>query len=406
MSNVDLTRLHWYQPLLAGLFAAAFMAGVARGAEPGPLEGALASVKHLHSFEGPEGEKPTSALVYGSDGKLHGVTGFGGEGGAGTAFRMLPNGKLTVLHQFTKKLGPLRPWGLIQGADGDYYGASGGGGEFHNAGTVYRMTAQGDVTVLHSFNYELPEGAYPYAPLLQASDGNLYGTTGSGGGKGEGSVFKVSPDGTGFAVLHRFTRARGDVAVPGLGPLTQGDDGYIYGTAQIGGAHDAGAIYRVSLAGDFEVFHSFRQGTHLGWGASTGLVRAADGHLYGQTGAGGRHDHGTFYRVDTNGVFTVLHRFRPTEGGRVQHLVLARDGNFYGAAGSDGRFGKGYVYRLSPQGEFTRLHSFGTPGTLEGYAPVGGLVEGADGDFYGMTQQGGTHALGTVYRLRLKQGAD
>ncbi|WP_374568099.1 choice-of-anchor tandem repeat GloVer-containing protein [Ideonella sp.] len=397
--------IHWRHRLAPLALCAALClpgAAAAAAAEPDP-EAALASVKFVHSFEGPEGAEPTSALVFGGDGKIHGVTGFGGDAdGGGTGFRMLPNGQLTVLHLFNKKRSARRPWGLIQGADGQYYGASGGGGEFHDSGTVYRMTPQGAVTVLHSFDYSAPEGAYPYAPLLQASDGSLYGTTCCASGKWEGGLFKVSTDGAAFKVVHQFSRTRGNVYVPDMMSLLQASDGNIYGVTQKGGAHDAGAIYRVAPDDTFEVFHSFRTDDHRGWGPATGLIEAPDGYLYGATYGGGAHGLGTFFRMGFDGRMTVLHAFHDQESNPVPNLLLARDGNFYGVTLYGGRYGKGSVFRLTPDGAFTQLFSFGEPDTTEGAWPTAGLVEAEDGVFYGTTRQGGEFGRGTIYRLRLK----
>ena len=402
MSHLNLSS-GWQRGLTSlALCTALCLPGAAVASEAAADQAAPASVKFIHSFEGPEGEQPSSALVYGSDGKLHGVTGFGGNAGGGTAYKMQPNGELTVLHFFHKKPGPLRPWGLIQGADGQYYGASGGGGEFHNSGTAYRMTPQGAVTVLHSFNYDGPEGAYPYAPLLQASEGSLYGTTCCAKGKLEGGVFKVSADGSAFKVVHQFSTAHGNVRSPEFFSLLEASDGNIYGVTLRGGTHDSGAVYRLGPDDSFEVFHSFRTDDNRGWGAASGLLEAPDGFLYGATSAGGAHGQGTFFRMGFDGQITVLHAFSEKEGHPTANLLLARDGHFYGATTFGGQYKKGSAFRLTADGVLTPLFAFGNPATADGAWPEAGLVEAEDGVFYGTTRQGGEHGRGTVYRLRLK----
>lgn len=389
----------------AGWLAAAAFATLSQSAlavsDAAPEVAPRASFEVLHSFDGSDGALPTSSLVLGSDGNIHGVAGFGGAEDQGTSFRMTPRGRFTLVRDFVRNRGVLRPWGLIQGSDGDYHGVSSGGGAFHD-GTAYRMSSRGEVTLLHSFAYQALEGAFPISTLLEASDGYFYGTTGSAKGTSQGAIFKVSPNGA-FEVLHVFRDRRDNGVGPGQMRLTQASDGHLYGVTAGGGRFGHGTAYRLTLDGTFSVLHSFDAADKGGFAPCSALVQAADGHLHGLTSGGGAHGGGTFFRLDTQGHFEVLHHFAQpvTYSGVNGDLLLARDGNFYGVARISGKAEMGSVFRLTPEGVYTRLHSFG-PDPAKGRSPSAGLIEVGDGDFYGTTAQGGAFDKGTLFRLRLK----
>src|ERR1035441_6066134 len=180
---------------------------------------------NLHSFVGypTDGAEPTGGLVQGSDGNFYGTTyaggTYGGYLGGGTVFRISPSGSVTNLHSF---VGPptdgIAPYaGLVQGSDGNFYGTTyeGGanGGGTNVGGTVFRISPSGTYTNLHSFTGTNGDGVFPYAPLVQGSDGNFYGTTDGGGTSGSGTVFRISPSGT-YTNLHSFTGTNGDGVFP------------------------------------------------------------------------------------------------------------------------------------------------------------------------------------------------
>ena len=148
----------------------------------------------LYSFNGPDGGNPSAALVQGADGNFYGTTQYGGTYGEGTVFRMTTNGTLTTLLSFHYSNGAYPHAGLVQGADGNFYGTTASGGTYGD-GTVFRMTTNGTLTTLASFNYSV-NGGSPYAGLLQGTDGNFYGTTEDGGTYGDGTVFRMTTNGT------------------------------------------------------------------------------------------------------------------------------------------------------------------------------------------------------------------
>lgn len=292
----------------------------------------------------------------------------------------------------------------MQAADGQYYGAAYSGGDL-KGGTAYRMSPQGKVTLLHTFDTQAPEGSAPAAPFLEASDGAFYGTTTVGANGGCGSLFRLTPEGE-FSVLHQFTLASDNACGAGRLALLQAKDGHLYGTTERGGAFNGGTIYRWTSGGTWELLYSFQEAGLPGWSPHSGLVQAVDGALYGTTFDGGESSNGTFYRfdVDTRTV-SVIKAFDkgPTDPRQpMGELLLARDGYFCGTTVYGGDHDLGAVYRVTTTGALTMVFSFPAISKKLGYMPFAGLVEGRDGEFFGTTQNGGQFELGTIYRLKLK----
>jgi len=281
-----------------------------------------------------------SALVQGTDGNFYGTVSLGGAFGGGYVFRVTPAGAFTVLHEFPFSFDTIvdasMPVGLIQGADGNFYGTTSAGGvagcpsapycsSFGN-GTVFRMSPAGTVTVLHKFDGG-SEGAEPRSGLIQATDGNFYGTTSAGGARA-GTVFRITPAGN-LTALYAFPPNGNGIAVY-PGSLVRGADGNIYGTTANGGPASTGTIFRLTLQGNVTVLHRFE----TAWDGSypLGLVQASDGRLYGTTSGGGIASRGTTFVMDVAGTTTTLHRFTGSSEGAYPQasLVQAGDGNFYG----------------------------------------------------------------------------
>jgi uncharacterized repeat protein (TIGR03803 family) len=354
----------------------------------------------LHSFNGGDGLSPDAALVQASDGNFYGTTAFGGTHFRGTAFKIDVTGNLTTLHSFSgfPSDGAIPLAGLVQGSDGNFYGTTSSGGMFFQ-GTVFRMTPAGAVTVLHPFNGFLGEGAIPTAGLVQGSDGNFYGTTAWGGTHFRGTAFKIDTTGN-LTTLHSFSGSPSDGANPAAA-LVQGTDGNFYGTTASGGAHFFGTVFQITPAGTLTVLHSFSGYPSEGAAPSGGLVQGTDGNFYGTTASGGAHFKGTVFNIDTAGNLTTLHSFSgsPSEGtAPVAGLVQASDGNFYGTTASGGAHFQGTVFRIDTAGNLTTLHSFSGPPS-EGTVPFAGVVQGTDGNFYGTTAAGGEHGVGTVFKI-------
>jgi uncharacterized repeat protein (TIGR03803 family) len=156
------------------------------------------TVTTLHTFGGPDGAQPLVGLVQATNGNFYGTTYMGGSEGKGEIFKITPSGALTTLHSFCSQSGCTdgeNPFAaLIQGVDGNLYGTTFGGGSAKGFGTVFRITPSGTLTTLHSFCTQsgCPDGQFPQTGLVQATNGNLYGTTISGGAYGDGTIFKIT----------------------------------------------------------------------------------------------------------------------------------------------------------------------------------------------------------------------
>ena len=264
--------------------------------------------------------------------------------GGGIVFKVSTSGTLVTLHSFTGPDGDSISPGLIQGNDGNFYGTTTGGGT-DNWGTVFKITPGGTLTTLHSFAG--PDGSGPYGGLVQGSDGNFYGTTGQGGnpvckaGYGCGTVFKITPNGV-LTLLHSFT---GPDGIRPLGGLVQATDGNFYGTTTGGGAHndcsnqDCGTIFRITPSGTLTTLYNFAGPDGAEPHAS--LLQATDGNLYGTTDSGGQGNAGTAFRFTTSGTLTTLYRFcslTDCADGSVPDgaLLQGTSGPFYGTTSTGG----------------------------------------------------------------------
>jgi uncharacterized repeat protein (TIGR03803 family) len=363
----------------------------------------------LVKFDRANGANPLDGLVQGTDGNFYGTTLWGGADRIGTAFKVSPAGALTTLNSFTAN--PRA--GLVLATDGNFYGTTSRGGGANVDGEVFRITPQGTLTTVYDFcsQTNCTDGSVPSAGLVQATDGNFYGTTAYGGSGctdgGCGTIFKVTPSGA-LTTLHSFDDTDGNVPTAGLLQATNGD---LYGTTYSGGALGRGTVFRITLAGTFTTLHTF----HGLDGASpyAGLVQDSVGNLYGTTYYGGANEcenHsacGTVFKISPEGTLTTLYSFcartNCTDGNfPLGGVVQATDGNFYGTTYQGGSSnacnrGCGTIFRLTPEGALTTLHSFDGN---DGDYPYGGLLQATNGTFYGTSSgDGKVYSQGTVYSL-------
>jgi uncharacterized repeat protein (TIGR03803 family) len=292
-----------------------------------------------------DGENPGGALALGIDGNFYGTTFNGGAHSLGTIFKLTPEGSLTVLHSFEGTDGSQPAAGLALASDGNFYGTTVYGGPDGSCpcGTVFKITTAGTLTMLHSFNYS--DGYDSSAPLIQASDGNLYGTTVSGGssdacsdGEGCGTVFKITTAGT-FTSLHSFDFTDG--AEP-YAPLVQATNGALYGNTFAGGDVNihgcyggCGTIFKISPGGVFATTVKFDDG--IGGGLDSGLIQANNGALYGGNPLGGAGDQGEIFELTLPATISTVYTFSAGNGGGGSTAVLqATNGEFYGTYGAPG----------------------------------------------------------------------
>jgi uncharacterized repeat protein (TIGR03803 family) len=304
----------------------------------GPLP--AQTVTTLFSFDGHDGVQPATGLVQGTDGNLYGTT-------QETIFKITPSGTLTTLS------GGESMGALILATDGNFYGTS------YSLNSVFKITPSGTLTTLYSFgSLPAPSGIFPAAALVQAADGNFYGTTVYGGANscifggtdyGCGTIFKITPSGT-LTTLYSFCSKSGctDGETPGSA-LVQASNGNLYGTTPNGGANGDGTVFEITTAGTLTTLHSFcsKSGCADGEFPEAALLQATDGNLYGTTVAGGANGGGTIFKITPSGTLTTF--FSSTDGPR--SLVQASDGNFYGTAGDT-------LFKITPSGTPTTLFSF------------------------------------------------
>ena len=366
------------------------------------LPSAAQTLTTLLSFNGTDGANSAVGLIRATDGNLYGTTSEGGANSDGTVFRISPSGVLTTLYSFCSKSacsdGANPVAALVQATDGNLYGTTG-------TGTVFKITLSGTLTTLGGTG-----GQSPLAALIQGKDGNFYGTTSHGGGNTRctprsgyhvscGTVFKITPSGA-VTTLAGFNQASGFAP---SSPLIQATDGNFYGTTPEGGANypGFGTVFKVTPSGTLTVLHSFDGAD--GEKSFAALVQGTDGNFYGTTSFGGGNANygGTVFKITPSGTLTTLHSFGSGDGsGASAGLIQATDGNFYGTTSGFGVSNLGTVFKITPSGTLTTLHTFdGTDGIL----PYSTLVEGKNGDLYGTTKYGASTACsegcGTVFSL-------
>jgi len=362
--------------------------------------------KVLHNFtNGADGGQPQGGLVSDGQGNLYGTTTGGGTVLWGVVFKMDGAGNEMVLHNFAPKPDGGSPLGRLLLSGGSLYGTTFAGGS-NNRGTIFRLDADGKVKVLHSF--KKAEGVQPASNVIMDAKGILYGTTSYLGPFNYGTVFKLLPSGK-LGILHNFHGGKdGGTTYAGL---VRDADGNLYGTTTFD-RRGEGLVFKLDKSGNETVLHTFgADGLTLPDGAypASGLTPDGNGNLYGTTAKAGAFLHGTVFKIDPSGTLTVLYSFQgDADGGSpIGDLLLGSDGTLYGTTYGyieiDTRnTNYGTVFKLTPDGTETVLHSF--TGGADGGHPTGSLA--LDGKhLYGTTtgfQVSATEInYGNVYRITL-----
>jgi uncharacterized repeat protein (TIGR03803 family) len=366
----------------------------------------------LHRF-GPspqDGINGWGKLAVGSDGALYGCARNGGLSNAGAIFRIETSGSnYTVLHHFTAGAGGATPLGgIIEGSDGKLYGTTSVGGT-NNAGIIFRMSKDGSAfTVLRHF-LSTGDCRNPQSELLEASDGSLYGTAYSGGGFARGGVFRINKDGSGYAIVSGLNFGGTEAPSQPIGGLIEGPDGFLYGTSELGGATTNGTIFKLSKDGTSRLVLKSLGIVAGGVEQPNGtLVLGDDGELYGTAAFGGGNNFGGIFRIATNGTnFAVIKSFAGTEAREPRAgLLKTSDGALIGTSriGGEGEAGALFQHRVDRNADefsYSSLISFGGAGN--GARPRGPVVDGKNGFCYGTTFGGGTNDQGTIFRYWLGQ---
>jgi len=341
-------------------------------------------------------EEPSSGLVQAADGALYGITIAARADAVGTIYRLL-GGRLTALHTLTPAEGSFSGTSLVFGDDKNLYGTTGPPPGTPSGGTLFQMNPSGAFSIVHRFSATTPAGS-----LLQATDGNFYGTM-LGLGL-ESAVFRIARSGE-VSVLRVFA-----LAIEGApNSLIQAPDGYLYGTtATGGGGFSAGTIFGMSLAGDFALLYTFQNGrTDEGIGP-VGVMQARDGSLWGATSGGGgpavafltnRSPNpymGSVFKLAPDRRVTTLHRFNGVDGATPLHpLIEGADGYLYGTTSGGGPFTFGTIFRISPEGKLSTVQEMTEPGA---FLP---LNRGRDGNIYGV-RTGAMQRQSMIFRLSVK----
>ena len=343
-----------------------------------------------------DGSFPGAALAEGGDGNFYGTTQVGGTLGRGTIFKITPSGTETVLYNFgTNPDDGAGPSVLVLGSDGNFYGTTNGGGS-QESGVFFQVTPSGTETVLYAFGADPNDGQIGTG-IVEGSDGNFYGSTSAGGSEGFGTVFSITPLGE-ETVLYSFGASAHDGKSP-VG-LAKGSDGNFYEPTGGGGSRGLGAVCRITPLGAETVLYGFDAASDDGYVSFVPVVQGSDGNFYGTTSFGGTAAGGTAFKITPSGMETVLYSFGadPNDGTRPNGLVPGSDGNFYGSTARGGSHGKGTVFKVTPLGAETVLYNFGANAD-DAIGAAGALVEGSDGNFYGVTLSGGSQGKGTVFKV-------
>jgi uncharacterized repeat protein (TIGR03803 family) len=352
-----------------------------------------------------DGAGSVSGLIGDSSGNLYGTTTQGGNptcgNGCGVVFKLAPNGTETALHAFDGRDGQYADSSLIMDASGNLFGttATGGGAGSCNmgCGVAFEIAPNGTETVLHAFSGG-NDGGYPSGALIADKKGNLYGLTQNGGANGVGALFKIASNGT-ETVLYSFADGN-DGAYP-VGGLIADKKGNLYGATAGGGPSGEGTVFKLAPDGTETVLYAFT-GAADGGVPNAGVISDKTGNLYGTTQYDSTFS-GVVYMIAPSGVETVLYTFcsqQNCEDGYDPMASLVRDkkGNLYGTtyyAGANGNGGT--VFKVTPQGVETTLHSFDA-GSGDGYDSQSNLLK-VKGTLYGTTWTGGTNQAGTVFSV-------
>ena len=350
--------------------------------------------RKLKNFDGANGGNPEGSLVQASNGKLYGMTRYGGSSDVGVIFSFDPvTSVYKKLKDFNYINGAQPTGSLIQAMDGKLYGMTWAGGIGYGVIFSFDPTSS---TLVKLNDFDNVNGSYPNGDLIEATDGKFYGMTSKGGSTNVGVIFSLDRSSSNYVKLKDF-----DYRIGGgpSGSLLQANDGKLYGLAGGFGSHNRGVIFSfdpVSASYTHIDFNGLNGSAPLG-----NLIQANDGRLYGMTGAGGIYNHGNIFSFDpSTSNITNLQDFDNKSGDNPGgSLMQAKDGKLYGLTSSGGALnsnsGAGVIFSYDIAATtYTKLKYIGNNNT--GSVPSE-LIKAIDGKFYGVTADGGSNGNGVIY---------
>jgi uncharacterized repeat protein (TIGR03803 family) len=370
----------------------------------------------LHNFQGSpaDGNSPCSGVALNAGGEMYGTTQVGGASDYGTVFELDATGAETVIYQFVGGDSGAHPCApLALAASGTIYGSTGFSESAY--GTIFRMRG-GNIDASYGFPGG-SLGAFPSGVTL-GDDGFLYGITGQGGAGqcgGCGTIYRI--DGSGHeTVLHMFNGPDG--AYPSA-PLIQDTEGNLYGTTVAGGLNNSlklcpngcGTVFKLTRSGTFTCLHKFTGGTSDGWYVPSGVVLDANGNLFGTTAGGGTWNDGVIYEITTAGEEKILYNFAGEPDGQNPNGLTISAGKLYGTTLLGGTAGDlcytggcGTIFEFDESQRETVLYRFS--GITDGDEPTGTVSFDHEGNMYGTTTSGPENGCsfshggcGTIWKL-------
>ena len=353
-----------------------------------------------YDFTGLLGAQPKGSLIQASDGNLYGVTYDSGTSGLGVLFSYnITTNVYTKKVDFDGASKGSRPVGsLLQASDGNLYGCTSYGGP-NNYGVLFLFNPTTSFYITRvAFTGVSSDGAYPAGSLIQATDGSLYGMTEYGGANNYGTLYSYNP--TTYSYSKKLDFAGPSNGSKPEGSLVQASDGNLYGSTLEGGTNNLGVLFNYNSSTNTYAKKLDFAGTINGRNPPSQIMQANDGNLYAMSTAGGLSDLGLLYSYNpTTNNYSKKIDFDWGANGTNPYgsLIKANDGNFYGMAGVGGTNNLGVLFQYnSITNAYTKKIDF--TGVTNGSRPTGSLVQASDGNLYGMTSDGGANNLGVIFQ--------
>ena len=383
-------------------FAAAMLALLFAGLST-KAQAQIPNPSELYYFQGGSSDVcyPIGPIAQGRDGNIYGTSenltygggnGCGGANNVGGVFKITPGGGESLFASvpagFTHCGG-----GLILASDGNFYGTCLTGNPATGLGSIFKVTPDGVWSDFYDFTNAHGD-AYPNFPPIQGVDGNLYGLTGSGSFGSAGTIYKITLSGA-YSNLHTFS---GGDDYPYDGNLMQASNGNLYGTIEScteGGGF--GCVFEMSTKGVYKDLYVFT-GTPTRSPNST-LIQGSTGLLYGITGSGGTYGNGVIYSLTTGGKLKVVYNINASVDGDLDTILQATDGNFYGVACCGLQENAGALYELTAKKSVMSV--FSLPGDGADGTQPNPLLQHTNGTLYGTTRSSDPGDYGTVFSLAI-----